>query len=140
MKRVIAKFAVIFLIFIFIVMLVGCWVNKAQAAPGMDMISDTTNAMISTKPVALKTSPYGGLDVAMPKGLTQVAGFVSVVPLYQRSGAVLMITVNAAHKADMHAFLKKNGLDIAGEKKSIDAYPYVQTSAPINILINKNGW
>ena len=41
MKRVIAKFAVIFLIFIFIVMLVGCWVNKAQAAPGMDMISDT---------------------------------------------------------------------------------------------------
>ena len=127
-------------------MLVGCWVNKAQAAPGMDMISDTTNAMISTKPVALKTSPYGGLDVAMPKGLTQVAGFVSVVPLYQRSGAVLMITVNAAHKADMHAFLKKNGLDIApgnayaGEKrnkkrKNSRKFPRIRFARVLELLV-----
>ena len=117
LTNVVAKALFLFGIFVLTILFIGTCINRLSAAT-VDMLPDTFNVMISTKPVGTHINQYGGMSENVPKGLTLVAGYVSEAPLYKGNIAVLMITVNAAHKADMHKFLKANGLDIANEKKA----------------------
>jgi hypothetical protein len=116
LKNVIAKALVLFTLFVLAILFIGTCINRLSAAT-VDMLEDTANAMISTKPVGTHINQYGGLSENVPKGLTQVAGYVGETPLYQGTLAILMITVNVSNIKDMHIFLIKNNLDIKGEKK-----------------------